>query len=413
MIKLAILALLFGITMARPRWSLYLVLLASPLLAVYQSVGWDLRLWLAYFLGMRAILTTGGHVRSNVKLIAAAGLFFVIAGVVLQLRSSIVPPDDASSAQQAFLYLFAGAMFAFAASQLLQNTAHFRWALTCVAIAVSYTTGYALWERFFASAEAQLRIGSTLINPNSLGAYASLCALTLLISRRMIDSRSWRFVIWAGTLLSVTGVVLSLSRASILALTAGLIALWATRDNTMTLRRALTAVTGSVVLMAVLVTAIRNIRVSAGGADATKQRGTEIAQSMEDLTRYEAATYSLKQWREHPFFGVGFMLFPGINYKDTGFFATTHNTILELLVGTGVVGIVLAAFIALQLWKNLSKSARLGLVPPVVAFLINALFGDYAQALELTAVLAIAYLVAEHIGSNIIVAPQQTQSSLR
>src|SRR5215467_1011591 len=138
--------------MARPRWSLYLILLASPLVVVYQSVGWDLRLWLVYLLGVRGLLAvTGAHIISNARLIAAATLFFAIAEVVLQLRSSIVPPDDASSAQQAFLYFFAGALFAFAASQLLQNVAHYRWALTCVAIVVSYTTVYAVWERFFAS----------------------------------------------------------------------------------------------------------------------------------------------------------------------------------------------------------------------------------------------------------------------
>ena len=398
MIKLAILAFLFGITMARPRWSLYLILLASPLLVVYQSVGWDLRLWLVYLLGVRALLAvTGAHIISNARLIAAATLFFAIAEVVLQLRSSIVPPDDASSAQQAFLYFFAGALFAFAASQLLQNVAHYRWALTCVAIVVSYTTVYAVWERFFASAEAQLRVGSTLINPNSLGAYASLCALTLLISRQLIDSRSWRFVIWAGAFLSMTGVVLSLSRASILALTAALVALWATRGNKITGKRALTAVTGSVVLMAVLVTAIRGIRVSAGGADAASQRGTEIAQSMEDLTRYEAATYSLKQWSKHPVFGVGFMLFQGINYKDTGFYITTHDTALELLVGTGLVGVTLLAYIAGQLWKKLFREGRFMVFPVMVWFGINSLFGDFAQALELTTLLAIAYLMARRI----------------
>jgi len=390
--RLAILAFLFGITMAKPRWSLYLIILSSPLLSVYQSVGWDLRLWLACFLGMRVILTAAGaHGRNNVKLISASLLYFAVVEAVLQVRSSGVPSADASSAQQAFLYFLAGALFAFAASQLIENTLHLSRALICAGIAVTYTTGYALWERFFASTGSQLRIGSTLINPNALGAYASLCAITLLMARRLVDKRSWRFLIGAAVLLSVTAVVLSLSRASALALAPALVLVWATREGAINTKRIFAAAAISVLMMAILVGAVRGIRV---GADAGSQRSTEIAQSMEDFTRLEAASYSLKQWSEHPLFGVGFMLFPGINYQDTGFYATTHNTVLELLVGTGLVGVVLLAYIAVLLWKKLPKPGRLVFLPVFVGFLINSSFGDHVQALELTSLLSIAYLFA-------------------
>jgi O-Antigen ligase len=390
--RVAILAFLFGVTIAKPRWSLYLILLSSPLLVVYQSVGWDLRLWLACFLGMRVILTaSGAHVRNNIKLIVAAVLYFVVAEIVLQVRSSAVPSDDAGSAQQAFAYFLAGALFAFAASQLMQNTLHLSRALICVGIAVSYTTGYALWERFFASTGSQLRIGSTLINPNVLGAYAGLCAITLLMARRLVDKRSWRLFIGAVFFLSVTAVFLSLSRASALALAPGLVLLWATRGSRINAKRILAAVAISALVMAILFAAIRGFRV---GAAAASERSTEIEQSMEDFTRYEAATYSLEQWTKHPLFGVGFMLFAGINYQNTGFYVTTHDTVLQLLVGTGLFGIVLLGYIAAQLWKKLSKAGRFAFLPVVVCFFINSLFGDHAQALELTVVLSIAYLVA-------------------
>jgi O-antigen ligase len=391
--KLAIVAFLFGITMAKPRLSLYLILLSSPLLIVYQSVGWDLRVWLACFLGIRAILIAfGAPVLNNTKLVAASVLYFAVAEVVLQLRSSGVPSEDAGSAHLAFVYFVAGALFAFAASQLMQNTLHLSRALICVGIAVSYTTGYAVWERVFGSTDSQLiRNGSTLINPNALGAYASLCAITLLMARRLVDKRSWRFFIGAVSFLSVTAVVLSLSRASALALAPAVVLLWATRGSKINAKRILAAVAISALVMAILVTAIRGFRV---GADPAGERSTEIAQSVEDFTRYEAATYSLKQWSEHPLFGVGFMLFPGINYQNTGFNATTHDTVLQLLVGTGLVGMVLLAYIIAQLWQNLSKAGRFAFLPVFIGFFINSLFGDHTQALELTTLLSIAYLVA-------------------
>jgi hypothetical protein len=417
--RLAILAFLFGITMAKPRWSLYLVLLSSPLLVVYHSVGWDLRLWLGCFLGMRVILTSSGaHVRNNSKLITAAVLYFVVAEIVLQVRSSGVSSDDAGTAQQAFVYFLAGALFAFAASQLMQNTMHLAGALICVGIAVSYTTGYALWERFFASTGSQLRIGSTLINPNTLGAYASVCGITLLMARRLVDKRSWRLFVGAVFLLSVTAVVLSLSRASALALAPAVVLLWATRGSKINAKKILAAVAISVLTMAILVTAIRGFRV---GAAPASERSTEIEQSMEDFTRYEAATYSLEQWIEHPVFGVGFMLFPEINYQNTGFYATTHDTVLELLVGTGLAGIVLLAYITTQLWKKLSKAGRFAVLPVIVCFVINSLFGDLAQLLELTTVLSIAYLVAKRTqeprgtfrAQNMLAQTHAPQSSLQ
>jgi len=418
--KLAILAFLFGITIAKPRWSLYLAVLFSPLVMVYQSVGWDLRLWLACFLGIRVILTAAGpQVRNNIKPIAALVIYFAVAEVVLQVRSSGLPGDDAASAHLAFVYFLAGALFAFAASQLLQNTLHLARALVCVGIAVSYTTGYALWERLFASTGPQLvRIGSTLINPNSLGAYASLCAITLLMARRLVDKRSWRLFVAAGVVLSATAVFLSLSRASALALAPALVLPWATKGSKINAKRILVALATSVLMMAFLATAIRGFRVQSGGADAASQRKTDISQALDDFTRFEAATYSLKTWSEHPLFGVGFMLFPGINYQDTGFNLSTHDTVLELLVGTGLFGMVLLAYITAQLWKRLSKAGRFAFIPVIIGFFINSLFGDFVQAFELTTVLSIAYLVAKRTqepkatfrAKNMLA---QTQSSLQ
>lgn len=405
MTKLAILVFLFGITLARPRWSLYLMLLCAPLISVYQSVGWDLRLWLTLFLGIRVILTADGkRIGRNITLIVASVLYFAIAELVLLVRSSVVPSEDASSAQQALIYFLAGALFAFAASQLLRNKLHLSRALISVAIAVAYTTGYALWQKFFPSSVEQLRIASTLINPNALGAYASLCAITQLTARRWVDKRSWRIFIAAAVLLSVTAVALSLSRGAMVALTPALVLLWASRGGKTNVKRIFAAVAVSVLMIATLVTTIRGFRVESGGGDPATQRRTDISQALEDYTRYEAATYSLEQWRAHPLFGVGFMLFPAINYQETGFNATTHNTLLQLLAGTGLVGIALLALVASQLWKKLSRQARFIFLPVVVCFFVNCLFGDLAHTLEVTSVISIAYFVVKRMqetGDNV------------
>ena len=225
----------------------------------------------------------------------------------------------------------------------------------------------------------------------------SLCAIMLLTARRLIDSRSWRFFVGSVFLLSVLSVTLSLSRGSALALAPALVLLWATRGNSINPKRIFAAILISALMMALLFTAIRGFRVGAGGTDLNSQRNTEIAQSVEDFTRYEAATYSLKKWSEHPLFGVGFMLFPGINYNETGFYITTHDTVLELLVGTGrLIGLVLIAWYTCSTLEKtfLRGKPVLAFLPVFVCFFINSLFGDFAQAFELIAVLSVAYLVA-------------------
>ena len=83
-----------------------------------------------------------------------------------------------------------------------------------------------------------------------------------------------------------------------------------------------------------------------------------VNQGVEDLSRLEAALYAIDLIEQHPVFGSGIGTFAATNYKNTGNYVANHDTYLEILTGTGVVGFSLLAGILWALAAALTPPQR-------------------------------------------------------
>ena len=121
------------------------------------------------------------------------------------------------------------------------------------------------------------------------------------------------------------------------------------------------------------------------------------SQAVEDLSRLEAFRYSVKLTTEHPLAGIGFGTFAARNYDANGFYVVTHNTVMEVLVGTGIAGGILLLCLIVSLIRPLDIQGRRYLFPTGVASGICSLFGDYLQSIEVFVVLAVLYVSVRNL----------------
>ena len=131
-----------------------------------------------------------------------------------------------------------------------------------------------------------------------------------------------------------------------------------------------------------------------------RERLVEAGQTVEDLSRLEAFRYSLQLAGEHPLAGVGFGTFAARNYQANGFYVSTHNTLMQVLVGTGLPGGILIFCLIVALLRPLPLQQRRQLFPAAAAFGICSLFGDYLQAIEILVFFAILYLSVRNSGQE-------------
>lgn len=405
MIRFPILALVVALTLYKPRISLYLLILASPLVSVYQEVGFDPRISWSLCLGIRCLFPTDLKSRPlNPRVLSASAIFFFIAAIVLLANLHSVPTDEANSAWTFFIYFFAGAAGVFAVSRLVDNERKGMEALRFLGFAGLEVAAYALWQAYQLYSNGQYdRVGSTLVNPNFLASYMNLCALAFIATRGHAQSRRWRLFVLAVIVLTMAALLLSLSRAGIIAFFAGLTLLWATSGGKITIRKTVfvAVVSGITLFAAFSILRAYRTHVEQAQMNPGQESLTEISQSMEDFTRYEAATFGLQQLVGHPLFGIGFELMAQKNYDEKGFYVTTHNTFLQLLVGTGLIGTVLATYIAKQLWTNLDRSAKILFLPVLGCVAANSLFADFLGAVEMMVGLAVAYIFCKYCSQRV------------
>jgi len=348
-------------------------------------------------LGVRAWMPAGPGGRPiNFRIAIAVAIFFALSAAVLALREDTIPPDDARSAWIFAACLLTGALFAFAASRFLGNEADAIRAVFFLGVSELVVALFAFWQAYHLFIDdGYERVGSTLMNPNFLGSYMNICAVTLLSARKVVDQLRWRVFLWIAACFGAIALLLTISRAGILAFFVSLLLLWATAPGQLRRKRIALATLSAVALTLLLGMALRTYRAefSTRDMDERQQALTEAAQNMEDYARYEAATYALKEWSQHPLVGIGFGAFQAVNYQNNGIYANTHDTFLQLLVGTGLIGVVLAGYVIGQLWKGLSVNGKALFIPIVGCFAVNSLFADFLAQIEMLVALTIAYLL--------------------
>jgi len=381
-----------------PLRSVMLFTLLAPFASVADAVGWDPRLSWGVLLGVRAVWERVCRGPQRISLapnaLLAWFLFCLVAGGVLDANTAGLTGEDTASALSLFLYFVAGSVFLFAVIQFAVSDHQVTAVVCCFAAAALAVSLYAAWQAFTTyGAGSADRIGSTLGNPNYLATSLALASTSLLLVARRHRGRLGTFFLVAAVA-ALLGTVLTLSRAGITSLLVGWVLAYVTRTGRIEYRKAflmlgLAAVIGAAGAGAYLFDYRQQVTFS---SDPGRADLATASQAEEDFTRLEAALYAVELIGDHPILGSGFGTFAASNYNVNGFYVATHNTWLQLFAGTGAVGTILLGILLAILARSLRKRGRVLYLPVAGCFLVNSLFGDYLQSIDVLTILALMYV---------------------
>jgi O-antigen ligase len=387
---LVALPLIVETAIVNPRPLLYFLAFLLPFRNISDFTVIDVRLWLALYLGARSILIQPTTRFFTWRIAVGLMVFVLVAEGSILIHSDLIPAIDVRGAQFGMLYLLGEIAFALSAARLLTSEEQVRQALVWNASGNVLIAIHALYQVYVGG--LYQRVGSTFINANMLAAYMGLSTSILLQVHRSLQGRL-RTATLVASGLCFTVTFLALSRAGISALLISILLLWATRDGVLRVGKMMLSVGVALLVAFAVVSYVRSVRVSVGSSESrTEVNLTAVSQAAEDYTRLEAAQYSLRLWSEYPWFGVGLGTFVAFNYKTNGIYVTTHNTFLQILVGTGIVGSLCVLFVGWGFWATLRPRAKLLFLPTLTCYLAGAFFGDHVEAIELIVVLILAYL---------------------
>jgi len=212
-------------------------------------------------------------------------------------------------------------------------------------IAQYYAGGEPRYVRAFFNHELVFfgRATSVFDNPNEFGAYLGAMVLVAIFSFLVeTHSRAKRFGFYLPIIgLTLAAQFLSFSRGSLIqTLLGGLIGLWVYYFKFMQKKISwkLVAFIGTVVIVVIFSPQIYDMfmRFRIGIERETEyQKALYWTRTASDSLRKYTIIQSLKSFREHPFFGVGFHLF-GAKRVASGLSA--HNQFLSILVEMGLFG---------------------------------------------------------------------------
>jgi O-antigen ligase len=382
--------------------SLYLLVLVSPFGALNDVLGWDPRVRWALLLSLRAAWewwTTGITYVPDIAGKIWIG-FVIFAAVGLRVGAADLLPDDLAEALSIFLSLVGGTAAVYGIWQLIRTKRQLQILIAVFAASVVIASMIGIVQAVvgYSSADASGRITGPLRNANYFATYLGLAATTVaLMIRLRVMNRRYGYLVC--TLAALT-CALTLSRTGAVATIVGLSLAASVRwhKRILSLRvlgiMAAAGLVGVGLLTSYILESRRGITYS---ADSTTQ-SFETIQAAEDLSRLEAFRYSVQLTGEHPLGGVGFGTFQSRNYVKNGLYVTTHNTVMQVLVGTGLAGGLLMVLVIIFLIRPLPVPARRYLFPAAAAFGICALFGDYLQSVEIFVMFGVVYLSARHLG---------------
>lgn len=172
------------------------------------------------------------------------------------------------------------------------------------------------------------RLFSTLLDPNFTGIILGLTSLLLLTRRNLF---------WFGV--TFIALVLTYSRSSYVAFLVGLI-VWGVQSR----RKALVACVVSVLIVMVAVLPKTG-------------EGRNLLRTVSSFARIDSANYAISRIQEKPLLGHGFRPHAGID-----------TSLLFVAESTGIIGLVVYAWLLMGLWKT--KEMR----PYLAAILVHSLF---------------------------------------
>jgi len=394
-------ALLGILTWVSPLLSLYLFVLASPFGAV-DVLGWDPRTrwaillclrgaWEAWRTGASQVPGTAYKVWAGFTVLAAGGLWF---------GAGSLPPDEREAAGSLLLYFVAGSCGVYGMWQLVRRKQQLQNVCAILTTSVLTASLIAIVQALvrYRLGDPTDRVAGSLGNPNYFATYLALAATTIVLLVRLNLIKRWYGLIVCTAAIVACGF--TLSRTGIMAILVGVgLASFVRYDRKLLSARviavtAITALLGGALLTTYLLTYRRSLTYS---DRASQEQLAETMQAAEDLSRLEAFRYSLQLTAEYPLAGAGFGTFAARNYDANGLYVVTHNTVMEILAGTGLLGGILIFSLILSLIRPLPLRARRHLFPAAAAFGLCCLFGDYMQSIEVFVIFAVLYLSVRNL----------------
>lgn len=394
-------AALLLLTIAAPYWSMLAFVILSPWNALNDVIGWDPRLSWSLILAVRASFEGWESKRFHLPPIATWSFWtFVLLSLVgLEFGTEHVLLAEVDSAKYLFLYFLSGAFASFAIIKLTHGHKRLRGLAIASASSILCASAVGLLQAAtsYFTGDVAVRIPGTLGNPNYFAAYLSIGAATMvLFSRLRILPRA---VCVPVCIIAVITCLFTLSRmgtvACLLGITLALLIKPEGRLVDLRLLAALGAVgtVGIVLAVGYFAQVRRSLTFS---SDPNQAEMASILQEAEDLSRLEAVQFAWKTWEEHPIFGVGINTLAARNWNATGIYATTHDTYMQVLAGTGMAGLLLIAAAVMSLIRSVPQSTRRYLLPLLVVLGLCSFFGDYLQSIEIFVLLAALFVVLQH-----------------
>ena len=399
---IAVSGLLAIFTVLRPRASLLCFLVVVPAPLMPEWLGFDPRLYWAFCLAACAIYRAfvDWDMRLPKEAVRAWLVFVAFAGIVLWLNRSGLSSEDFEGANSFFRYFLAGSLAFLVLRQVLSGPLEIAWATRAFGYSVLLVSLDGIWEAVQSYVTAgEGRIVGLFGNPNYLAAFLAL-SVTLLINVRKQSQKPERRLFGVCIVIASVCCLLTFSRAGITALVVGASLTWLLRPGAKLKARRLALAVFPPMLTVILLTTsqLMSVRYRVTYSDAPESTGIAAAnQSVEDLSRFEAALYALNLFADHPILGTGTGTFAARNYQATGNYVATHNTYLEILTGVGLVGFLLLSRLGWKLWQALNSAQQRALSPTIGVFLVIGLTVDLLQSLECFAVAALAYAFATEV----------------
>ncbi len=365
----------------------------APFETTYLISAVDPRTYLAAALALRAAydqLVHGARVPARVELVWC--LFLVTTATVIRVRGAELDPGDLERAQEVFRYMLAASFSAYAVLQLCNDARARRCLAFAFSASVVWVIVFSIFQRVY-DGEA-VRLTGPFGNPNYLAGFLGLSATVILtLLGHGLLPRWYAYVVVA---LALITCALTLSRVGMLAAVLGVILHRAcTAPKARRLRRIVVSLALVAVVSFVFASYLTHARAQfeSSPVSARQAKVAQLGQAVSDLGRLEAALFAVRVFRENPVFGVGLATLDARNYDQNGILVATHDTYLELLAGTGILGALLLTTVVFQLARNIPKEYRVYLFPLAACFMVNAgSGGQYLYSISTFVLLAVGYL---------------------
>ena len=251
--------------------------------------------------------------------------------------------------------------------------------------------------------------GPLSYGPNQTAAFLAQFAMFFWGVAQFLKRKKLKILCYGLVAITVFADMYTFSRASYLALLAGVFVLGALKDRKLLIVGVVFLLTWQVVVPTAVRERVDMTKTASGKLEASADERVEL---------WEAAETSILS---NPILGTGFATYQFSHHVDN--LKDTHNWYVKVLVETGIIGMIIVAFLLQQmlavtyrLFKKegdpLYQGLGLGLLLAICASIVANFFGDRWTYLEITGMLWVLMGVAVRVIDFVEPGPQSEQVAI-